>query len=1059
MGNAFVARNALLIIAVFAATLAEITAVPANDIFSDWPTVSAPSCRSEPRRRKSVFRKPRPIASSCVTCRMSGASCLDFNQLVKQMKSIEINIDHSTKVTNIDKSIQEIKLGLDSLLKLNGSLPKIEGAFFQNNVALLPSIELKLKNIESGSAGISGGVTKINENLATLPEIKKTLDGIQTTIRQIEANRGDLKPQGPAVPPDPAVERILSCFKQSGHVYFMGPFLSGQKFERCMDKGEWQKSMASYTGAAGNFPMGSLAERAKLCRAPKKGPADTSDEALSADLLTQLLTATKTGPPHGIHLVGAMAYEPILIASIETNLPVTIEHGTFCENVRFEKSKIFRTLSLDGSFFLNDLTFTNSNLGEDFHLRNAVTRSVQFLSTSTISGTADLSGTVGARLWHFVGATIGQLDASNADLRDLDFTDTEFKRDLSLGGIRIRNTLALQRSIVGSDFDLTNARLTHTIIRRLIVKSDLHLTSVDARCSTKVHKSRIDGDVIVEDYHFGGVTIDGAAKPMAGDPQEGKFGWVVEKRKQLPNSLTEAQFKDFYPNVNENPGDENPYLETSSCTIITPAKKEEKLENIYRSSGVLDIVDSAVGGSICMDNVQWQRGFQNRLLSRYVESAQIFEPQNVVSFNGTSVAKYTILGTLKHDALSEGNPADRSAFSRLQLVGFKTNGLMLNQKRDEANNEYKKVVSQLDIQTVLKANADCQLDNIGFSRLKTRSNLLVGPAAASELSETERVPGAAFPTGTELLTWLRNVEPPTSQPHAAFIAALSRSGIDPVELRIAKSWADINTDWRLWWRESWRPADRHRFGYTSVIYNKTADALQLAVRWINGSISGFGLRPANSLIIAVGLILFIWLVLRSLYGRMAYLYVPADRIGNKAVVPLSTFKDFGNQWRVVTAPVIVSMMIPQAITSVPLLGGLFANITFDWTKNRIIGFRRAREVNPIELASDELGSVQPIPSFWDALSPIDAATTVPLPHRPEGLEHADVVIKRVKRLSGKTATEPGNGPPGNPVDTYVPGLLNMPESGSLLSFLGLSSWLGYVAAAVLVSGIITLLKF
>ena len=60
--------------------------------------------------------------------------------------------------------------------------------------------------------------------------------------------------------------------------------------------------------------------------------------------------------------------------------------------------------------------------------------------------------------------------------------------------------------------------------------------------------------------------------------------------------------------------------------------------------------------------------------------------------------------------------------------------------------EYKKVISQLDISTVLKAQADCRLDDIGFSRLKPPSNFFPG-AAASESSQTERVSGAAFPTG------------------------------------------------------------------------------------------------------------------------------------------------------------------------------------------------------------------------------------------------------------------------------------------------------------------------
>ena len=80
-----------------------------------------------------------------------------------------------------------------------------------------------------------------------------------------------------------------------------------------------------------------------------------------------------------------------------------------------------------------------------------------------------------------------------------------------------------------------------------------------------------------------------------------------------------------------------------------------------------------------------------------------------------------------------------------------------------------------------------------------------------------------------------------------------------------------------------------------------------------------------------------------------------------------------------------------------------------------------------------------------------------LPYPPRPFSYTRVLVSSgVARLRGKT---PPPAPPASPINVYLPGLLIMPESGSLLQSLGRWSWLGYVAAAVLASGIIALFKF
>ena len=120
--------------------------------------------------------------------------------------------------------------------------------------------------------------------------------------------------------------------------------------------------------------------------------------------------------------------------------------------------------------------------------------------------------------------------------------------------------------------------------------------------------------------------------------------------KPSPAELPEETLRRLYPidekAGKENDGDVAQHIDASSCAIVTP-KKDDLPEHVYRSSGVLDLVDATIGGSICVNDLTWQRGLQQRLRSRSLDGKN-FDPQSVLLFNGTSVAKNTILGLLEH---------------------------------------------------------------------------------------------------------------------------------------------------------------------------------------------------------------------------------------------------------------------------------------------------------------------------------------------------------------------------------------------------------------------------
>lgn len=1083
------------------------------NIFQIFSTPKAQTPRTSvcERPRRSVVRKP-PKTAPCPECpppvTQSCANCpCDLTQLIEQ-----ITINDTTNTTKLENSL---KVGFDKLFDATVKLPDIIAglAILQTNIKLLSDISADLQLVRSSTTQISddqskvitrlgeviqsltaanGQLTAIGGFTATLPGILSALNLIQTDVKQIaerlvpdprlaviiaqlEAIEKNTRSRDVLLPPrlppqkdaPEPTDPILSCMRK-GHVYFMGPLDAAQRISRCMTQDSWDAAVRPYSWTSQSQLLGSLDQRTQWCQEPpgrrfRVDGARLKGAGLFAEDIAWLLSEAKDAKlPRGIRLVGAVIYDPLSIADLETSVPLAIEYATFCSEVHFTNLNISRELSFDGSVFLKDLTFANSNLGENLHIRKALTRKVSFPST-TVNGEIDLSETVAARVWSFVGAIVGQVAATKADLRDLDMTDIEIKRRFSADGIRIRNTFLLQGK-VGSDIDLANARLTHTTIRRSTVQSDLRLKNVDARCSTKIHKSKIEGDVIIEEYRFGAVEPEKLGT-SADQPIDGKFRWALKPSQPSPIELPEETLKRLYQidKPKENDGDEAQQIDSSACAIITP-KKDDKPEYIYRSSGVLDLVDLSIGGSVCVSDLNWQRGLQQRLRTRSTDGKN-FDPQNVLSFNGTSVAKYTILGLLEHpkEPPEQKKNAERSEYARLQLIGFKTNGLMLQIFR--TSDEYRKVVSQLDVQVLLKAQAGCPLDDIGFSRVKARPIGLAGffdhdaeesktPSPDAPQRTTERVAGADFPKDSEILDWLTDVDPQTSQPHAVFIAALTKSGLDPVELRIAKSWLDLKNDRRTWFVDSWSPTNNHQFRYLSVANDKVVDLAQIGVRNVHGLVSGFGLRPARSLVLTVIFITLIWLILRVYHGRIAFLAADATLVKPDAhyQIDLSVFDGRTFEWQTISWPVVLKMMIPHALTSVPLLGGAFGSITFDWSKNSIIGFRRAKDISKGKEAVR-----------WKELTAEERTWPVTVPHDAPTFSYLEVKLneglQQVRDLRGQGPARQQSQTHADPEAYYLPGLIEMPQSGRLLASLQRWSRLSLIAAAILVSGIVALFKF
>jgi hypothetical protein len=320
------------------------------------------------------------------------------------------------------------------------------------------------------------------------------------------------------------------------------------------------------------------------------------------------------------------------------------------------------------------------------------------------------------------------------------------------------------------------------------------------------------------------------------------------------------------------------------------------------------------------------------------------------------------------------------------------------------------------------------------------------------------------------VAWLSNAQPQTTQPYAAFIGALTRSGIEPTELRVRKSWMDLDSEWETWTSNLRGPTgDEGIWDYSLVTFNQVTDLAQLGVRWLHGHASGFGLRPARSLGIAILLVLIIWTVLRLYHGRVAFLSVPKKELDepNPTEARLLIFKKHSTEWRVISLPVVVRMMIPHALTSVPLLGSMFSGATFNWSENSIVGFRRADKVDKDERISKE-GVPAQSSTRWKSITPEQEELKVELPHKAPPLSYLKIRLEtgreQIRQLSAarRTVDEPKTTPSAenpDPVHEYLPGLIAMPQSGRLLATLRRWSRIGLVATAILVSGLIALFRF
>ena len=421
---------------------------------------------------------------------------------------------------------------------------------------------------------------------------------------------------------------------------------------------------------------------------------------------------------------------------------------------------------------------------------------------------------------------------------------------------------------------------------------------------------------------------------------------------------------------------------------------------------------------------------------------------------------------------------DRPAtFALLEMNAFKTNALMLSEF--DTRKKYRKIISQLDLDAIIKATANCPLNDIGFSNPGPTYELaqLWSQFSTQTVIPQQWIRGATPPTDRELLDWLANVEPKSTQTHSAIVAALTKAGVDPVNLKAGKLWLDLRTswsnlgreflsDWSNWQREvssDWTLALRPfatsetNPGLVPPLFRLVTDFAQFTIHCIYGFVSDFGLRPAKSLIIALFIICSCLIAFRTSYGRVAFLAIPTDKLDtNSGATDLTVFERHNTEWQEVTWLTVAKVMVPSALTAVPLLGSLLNQAGLDWSKQTVVAFRRVDRYYPRNSPRTRLRTIAPSPRTGWASFPTTPPLTVLLPQADHKLTY---LRRRVSNLVSQTRGRPVVVQSADPsIERWLPGLIVGPQSGSVYSTLNRWSWYGYGIAAALVAGIIALFK-
>jgi hypothetical protein len=390
-----------------------------------------------------------------------------------------------------------------------------------------------------------------------------------------------------------------------------------------------------------------------------------------------------------------------------------------------------------------------------------------------------------------------------------------------------------------------------------------------------------------------------------------------------------------------------------------------------------------------------------------------------------------MLGSFIHSDLRK-SVTERANHARLSLDGFKTNVLMLSDFNRRG--DYHIAANRLEVESVLKGAGGC-------------------------------IAGRATPRNRDLIAWLDTNRSQSTQPHAALIGALTKDGADPVDLKVTKAWDDLWSDWGD--RNAvWVPRSLADVGpVLGAYFNFLIDVIQLSIRTVYGFASDFGLRPVKSALIAFIIVAVIWGWSTFRHGRVAYLAVPIEHVDTRTrTVPLAILKKHMDQWQVVTFPRVAGMMIPRAITSVPLLGDFFENATFDWNGQTIVGFRRAARLEEFERRDNQNPISAAAEARWalvDDNSPDQIA--VPKPRRLLGnpRQSWQALMQRLRELTRHDApkhlSESATADAG--MVRYFPGWVGSEDSDTLLGSLRRWRIYGLVAAVALASGIAALLKF
>ncbi len=504
---------------------------------------------------------------------------------------------------------------------------------------------------------------------------------------------------------------------------------------------------------------------------------------------------------------------------------IRIIGAVFCHPLDLVGLDLPYSLVLDRSLFVGGINARNFSVRGDFRIDYAVLLRGLILTRAKVGGSVYSQG---------------------------GFIANVILSDTSIGGsLHLLRSVFLQdarfiRTSVSGDLSINNSALSFFLLQSSRIGGALDLSDSETRCGYHVKASNI-GYALAQRVglgEFAGTAGDDAAAQT-------EYAWWRRRlqdsfiRQLLGSPATNARVESYRRQIGDEPVGDH----LRGCWKSNPSPYAE----FY-------FFDDHVDSTFCLRAFEWLAP---------ATTPQPSLPMTIVALNGTHV-----VGNMIIDLWPQPDTIHEKVDSRkhkLEEIGVSAGSLIFD--FTDSARPYFTYLDGLSFERVHTAGSTCeyQLDGAqvpdggGGSASKFQPT---GPAAGGSAPRAEP-PGIA-----DVERWLEKNDASSSQPYAAFVAALERAGVDATQLRVRRKTVELEERTKRWPDFAWPRVDQATFAPAFLariadfanaafqllvgVVRAAAELVTIAFFWALLAVADHGLRPAKVVWWVAGVLLIFW---------------------------------------------------------------------------------------------------------------------------------------------------------------------------------------------------------